>query len=508
MSDLPIHGRLASTALAIFDQTAAAHRLPSWARRALTLAAETISAARSLPAENAERMARDSILADSTSQLEPNQRAVAACAAIFQRAKLRSHREAAFTSLSPRNQVRAMRLAAILQIANSIAKTKATTLAVSHAEETTTLTIDADAIQLSGQADFWRETIGTIKICTVAIPSAEEQSNKQAHVLEEGLAPLAWRALDEELLLSLQITLVNEELDGAELAGEGARRVLRRFFERMLAREDAVLKAEDAEDVHQMRVATRRLRASLQVVEGIFEPKRIRHYRRGLRRIAQSLGGVRDSDVFLIALNDYRATLSSDSAMQIDPLIEAVTTERARARVVLLADLQSARYTRFKHELAIFLTTYAAEIAPLPMTGIPPRIRDLAGSVIWRRYEDLRAFEPILSGATDETLHLTRIAGKRLRYTLEFFADALGPRADELLELLALLQEHLGAIQDAAAAHAHIAQLAMLAEPGARSYIDHLATRRASLIEDLPRIWEKVTGKTYRRKLFEAILKV
>src|SRR5215212_5482664 len=48
------------------------------------------------------------------------------------------------------------------------------------------------------------------------------------------------------------------------------------------------------EDVHQMRVATRRLRASLQVVEGVYDPKLIRRYRRGLRQIAESLGAVRD----------------------------------------------------------------------------------------------------------------------------------------------------------------------------------------------------------------------
>ena len=70
---------------------------------------------------------------------------------------------------------------------------------------------------------------------------------------------------------------------------EAARRTLRRFFDKLLAREDAVLKDEDSEDVHQMRVATRRLRAALQILEGVYEPELIRRYRKGLRRIAAAL---------------------------------------------------------------------------------------------------------------------------------------------------------------------------------------------------------------------------
>lgn len=498
MSELSPDRQITSAALTIFDQTIAAHRLPAWARRALALAAEASSAVRELPAENRERIARDMILADPAPRLEADQRAVAACAAIFQRPKLRSHREAAFICLSPRNQTRAMRLAAILQLARAVAQSSAAHLQIAYAEETTTLTLDGDVSNIAKQCTLWGDLLGPLVVHT----------QQATPVLQEGPAPTAWRALDEDSLPARTLVPVADQLSGEEPAGEGARRVLRRFFERMLAREDDVLKAEDAEDVHQMRVATRRLRASLQVVESIFERKAIRHYRRGLRRVAQSLGGVRDADVFLIALKDYRATLPAHSSAEIDPLIDAATKERIQARAAMLADLGAARYTRFKHALAIFLTSHDTELAPLPITGIPPRIRDLAGSVLWRRYEDLRAFEPTLSEASDATLHQARIAGKRLRYTLEFFADVLGPRVTDLLDQLATLQEHLGAIQDAATAHAHIARLAMGDDPGARAYIAHLAAHRGDLIAELPQVWGKVAGKTYQRKLFEAILKV
>ena len=60
---------------------------------------------------------------------------------------------------------------------------------------------------------------------------------------------------------------------------ETARQSLQRIFDKLLACEEAVLAGEEATSVHQMRVATRRLRASLQVLEGVYDHKLIRRHR-------------------------------------------------------------------------------------------------------------------------------------------------------------------------------------------------------------------------------------
>jgi CHAD domain-containing protein len=284
--------------------------------------------------------------------------------------------------------------------------------------------------------------------------------------------------------------------------------VLRRFFERMLAREEAIRKAEDPEDVHQMRVATRRLRASLQVAEAIYDPLLIQQFRKSLRRAAQALAIVRELDVFLLAIRKRRAELAEAEASMLDRLIAAVETERTAARVQMLADLQSRRYLRFKHDFAVFLTTPGNGLAPLPPTGMPARVRDVAGSAIWQRYEQWRAFEVVLNDGTDEVLHEARIAGKRLRYTFEFFGSALGPKLSELLDQLAELQEHLGLLQDGMTARMQIAALDLLDDPGAQSYLAHLETARAILLADLPRLWSRVASGTYRRRLFEMIARM
>ena len=76
----------------------------------------------------------------------------------------------------------------------------------------------------------------------------------------------------------------------------------------------------------------------------------------------------------------------------------------------------------------------------------------------------LAACTALVSGS-DERLYHARIAGNRIRYTLEFFADALGPDVTQVLTPLTALQECLGTLQNDVTAQKHVAALAD--DPGA-----------------------------------------
>ncbi len=240
----------------------------------------------------------------------------------------------------------------------------------------------------------------------------------------------------------------------------------------------------------------------------MYEHALIRRYRRGLRRLAQSLGAVRDSDVFLEHVIAYRDALPEAERTRLEPLIAAVATERAQARRALLDDLDSKRYATFKRAFAAFLTTPGAGVLDAGEPGIRERVRDFAGSAIWRRYELWRADEGALPNATNETLHQARIAGKRLRYTLDFFAEALGPHSEQALGPLIALQDTLGALQDGVVARAHVATLGLTDDAGAQAYLAARDAEHAAQLAELPRRWEKVGSATYRRKLFELIVKL
>ena len=175
-----------------------------------------------------------------------------------------------------------------------------------------------------------------------------------------------------------------------------------------------------------MRVATRRQRAAWRVFGDGFRDKRTRRYRRGLREIAGRLGAVRDLDVQLETADAYRADLPVAEQRALEPLLASWRGHRDDARVLLLRELDSDRYRRWLDDYLDFVRT---EGLPSTRSARPPRI----GSATPRRRGSGRptrtcaAYESVLRWADVETLHDLRIAGKWLRYSLEFVREALGP---------------------------------------------------------------------------------
>ena len=486
--------RIAALALGLCDMLIAAGDLPPRARRLLDIAVGYYLAARRAGADQPHRAGRDAVLAAELDGLDDEARCLAASIVAFQRTKLHPERETAFLRLDDDDQALVLRLAGLLALADALDEHGPLDVRALRGPERLVLIIggaaaDGAIAAVQEQADRWRQALGPVAI----VPG----DAATATALGARLLP------QDGLVTEVDPGALNLPggLRGDEPLAEGARRVLRRMFERMLAREEEVRRGEDPEDVHQMRVATRRLRASLQVVEPIYTPKPIRRFRRQLRRVARALGEVRDRDVFL---EHIRA-----AAVPPDPALTAqIEEERAAARRDLLDSLDSTRYRDFKHEFARFLTTPGAAAGDLPPTGLPLRVRDLAGSMVWRRYEDWRAFEVVVPGGPDETLHLARIAGKRLRYTLEFFAEAFGPRVEAVLAPLAALQENLGALQDAVVARAYVRARGLDGHPATAAYLAAREAERATYLADLPRLWKHVDCATYRRRLYELIIRL
>jgi len=480
-------------ALVLFDQTLEAHQLPATYRRSIGLASACYDAARAAGVEAPERAARDMLLSARLDGLDTEQQAAIAASTAMLRTRVRPQREPAFVCLNDRNQAAALRLGALLRLAAALADSGVTALTVDHSGVATVLTIagqNTEALAEAGsRGEFWRDTIGRLEIRLAG---------------DEPLAPLPDEPIDPAVA---RLTL-RDGLQGDEPLAEGARRMLRRTFERFLARTDAVEKDEDPEDVHDMRVATRRLRASLQIVEGVFDVELMERFRRGLQRVARSLGAVRDYDVFLESVRSFSNGAVTERQAMMEPLLVAIAAARAPARARLLAELESKRSGRFVQRFAAFLTTPGAGVVEQSETGAPGRVRDFAGSAIWRRYEQWRAFDAVLDGAPDEVRHLARIAGKRLRYTIEFFADALGPGAQQALSPLMTLQELLGSLQDAVVAREYIRALGLGDDPGAQAYLAVLDAEHERLLAEFPRAWARVDSATYRRRLFELIIRV
>ena len=156
---------------------------------------------------------------------------------------------------------------------------------------------------------------------------------------------------------------------------EAARKVLRFHLARMLAREAGTREGKDAEELHAMRVATRRQRAAWRVFGDAFRRGRTKRYRSGLREIASRLGAVRDLDVLLDAADLYRADLPKVEQRSLEPLLGSWRQHRDDARVLLMRELDSDGYRRWVDDYRDFVRTEGAAVIPVGPGGAPSRPR-------------------------------------------------------------------------------------------------------------------------------------
>ena len=344
------------------------------------------------------------------------------------------------------------------------------------------------------------------------IPAAPAPASEVVPSTSDALDETAEPAADPETHLAVGKT---PGVAADDHVAEAARKVMRFHLARMLAREAGVRTGHDLEDVHAMRVATRRQRAAWRVFGAAFRGGRTRRYRRGLREIAGRLGAVRDLDVLIEAADHYRADLQVAEQRALEPLLGDWRTRRDDARILLVRELDSDGYRRWVDDYRDFVRTEGSAVRPVGPVE-PHRVRDTTASRVWAAYEHVRGYEAVLRWADVETLHELRIAGKWLRYTLEFVREALGDDAAPLIARVTALQDHLGLMNDADVA-ASMARTFLVDHAGDLSQLENAAIGRylvsrerevARLRRGVGPAWRGVAGIGFRRALGRVVARI
>ncbi len=227
------------------------------------------------------------------------------------------------------------------------------------------------------------------------------------------------------------------QIDASLSTGEVAFAILRRYFATMLAHEPGVRLGEDPEELHDMRVATRRLRAALKLYADVL-PKRAERYERDLRWVAGALGEARDLDVHLERL----AGEASRDGGVLEEVVSVLEERRVEARRRMLEALDSNRYEAL---VANFSGTLRRGRSPAPAGPIVESAPDL----VRRRYRKVREAASAITGdSPPEEFHDLRKKGKRLRYALEPLQGIYGKPSEKMVELLKAIQDDLGDHQD------------------------------------------------------------
>jgi CHAD domain-containing protein len=224
------------------------------------------------------------------------------------------------------------------------------------------------------------------------------------------------------------------------------KRALARHVRWLIAHDPGTRLGKEPESLHQMRVATRQLRAILRAARPLLVPEWADSLRDELRWLGQMLGPARDLDVQLAYFREESAALDARDRRPLTQFIAHLEAQRNHVQEILLNELKSERYLDLIGRL---------ERAPHDPTVIESTVtlRDLAK----QEFAKLRnAIRQAGDSPNNANIHKIRIRTKRARYAAELAEPTVGKPATRFINKACTVQDILGMHQDAIQAEAHI----------------------------------------------------
>ncbi len=313
--------------------------------------------------------------------------------------------------------------------------------------------------------------------------------------------PKIVRALGPRALAAPDIEV--HDVGRRDTAGDVVRAAIAAGTRRLVAHDPGVRLGGDDEDVHQARVATRRLRSDLATFRPLLDEAWVAEVRGELGWVAGELGAVRDADVLAARLRLQADQLGQADAAAVAGLLRTLDGERTKARGRAGEALSTPRYAALLDRLV------AASSAPPLTEAAGQRAADAVPGLVVRSWRHLakavEAVELVGTDAPDELLHEVRKKAKRCRYACEAVVAVAGKDAKRLGVAVAGIQEVLGDLQDAAVAELWLRSRAVgLTGAGAagRAFSAGLLTgvqQRAA--EDARRGWRAAWDEASSKKL-------
>jgi deazaflavin-dependent oxidoreductase (nitroreductase family) len=274
--------------------------------------------------------------------------------------------------------------------------------------------------------------------------------------------------------------------------------VVRQQLTLLREHEPGARSGRDPEDVHDMRVATRRLRAALRSFEEVLPEERHFLYDE-LHWLGDALARVRDLDVQLERVHDLTDLESPSGREALDVLRATLTREHHQARLELRDVLDSERYRSMQMLGADLLTRPLAQRSEVTVGGA-------AGALVERQFRRFRKLARRISADSSAAeFHAVRKRARLLRYTVEFVSDAFPRSAPRFVRRLVTLQDVLGNHQDADVAFAQLRALAERTDlsPGALFALGQVAQRYADesarLRSQFEPAYRGVIGRRWRK---------
>lgn len=214
----------------------------------------------------------------------------------------------------------------------------------------------------------------------------------------------------------------------------------------LLAHDPGVRLGREPESLHQMRVATRQLRAVLRAARPLLIPEWVDSLLDEVRWLGQLLGPARDLDVQLAYFREESAALDARDRRPLTPFIAHLEAQRNSIQEILLDKLKSARYL----DLMRLLLQAPHDPTAVESTAT---LHDLAKHEFSKLRKVIRQ-----AGRTPNNaiIHRIRIKTKRARYAAELAESTVGKPATRFIDKARVVQGLLGQHQDALKADGYI----------------------------------------------------
>lgn len=234
-----------------------------------------------------------------------------------------------------------------------------------------------------------------------------------------------------------------EGISAATDLGTAAPALLLAKAEPLFRLEEAARGGADMDAVHDMRVASRRLREAMRLLAPIYPGREFRRWQRRVRDITRMLGPVRDADVFIDDFSRMARDLDDGGKRAAAFLIGRRLGQREHDLERLNDDLGHLDLEANRRSF----TKIVCSVANSPAASRP--LADFARAAVAERAAVVAEAQPL---ALEEhrvlEQHALRIDYKRLRYAVEAFAPCYGDDFDALHDTLTSFQDALGTLHD------------------------------------------------------------
>ncbi|MEN4042378.1 MAG: CHAD domain-containing protein [Anaerolineaceae bacterium] len=204
----------------------------------------------------------------------------------------------------------------------------------------------------------------------------------------------------------------------------------------------------DIENIHRMRVASRRFRSAFPLFASAYKNKHARLWKQEVRSITSSLGSARDADVQIEHLESIFSQLNERRHQPgVKRLLTRLQQQRSEQQHHVLRSLDQFEKSGVIEDISKTLAPYAAlAMEPFPYSR---NLYQLSQQAIQKCQQLLLSYEPYIHQPERvQELHAMRVAAKKLRYTLEIFAPLYPDPYKKAISVVKELQEMLGAIHD------------------------------------------------------------